>query len=134
MWTRLPVRIVCCAASAALIASGGTAPDKLTLDERIEISRGLTAEYATAKTVLPRAKKALVFNSDGSYDKSGWQDNNKQFGPAARVGDIVQITKVAIEGDKILLEINHGNKGNHGHWYDHVEVGMGGSVRDSISQ
>ena len=36
-----------------------------------------------------------------------------------------QVTKVSIEGDKILLEINGGMKGKGGHWYDHVQVGMG---------
>src|SRR6202040_4473425 len=31
-----------------------------------------------------------------------------------------------IEGDKILLEINHGMKGAKGGWRDHVSIGMGG--------
>jgi hypothetical protein len=45
-------------------------------------------------------------------------------GPAARVGDLVQITKVEIEKDRILLEINGGVKSGR-KWYERVEVGMG---------
>ena len=43
--------------------------DKLSFDERVEITRGLMAEYAKSKVTLPRAKKPLVFQSDGQYNK-----------------------------------------------------------------
>ena len=42
-------------------------PRKLTDDEKIELLRGLTAEYVTLKVYLPRSRKALRFNSDGSF-------------------------------------------------------------------
>lgn len=100
--------------------------DKLSFDERMEIERGLNAEYATLKVSLPRAKKPLVFHSNGSYDKSAWEDVMRENGPAARLGDEVQITRVFIDSNKIVLEINGGTKS--GHWYDHVQVGMGGNT------
>jgi hypothetical protein len=50
----------------------------------------------------------------------------REGGPAARLGDEFQITRVDIESNKILFEINGGSK--TGHWYDHVQVGMGGST------
>jgi hypothetical protein len=99
--------------------------DKLSFDERVEIERGLNAEYATMKVVLPHAKKPLVIHSDGKYDKGEWDDALRETGPAARLGDQIQITNVKIESNRILLDINGGFKGT-GHWYDHVEVGMGG--------
>ena len=105
--------------------AGTAASDKLTLEDRIEIARGMNAEYATAKIVLPRSKKALVFNADGTWDKSAWQEAGKQLGPAARVGDLVQITKVDIDAEKIVFEINHGMKGNK-KWYERIEVNAGG--------
>ena len=46
----LPVALLIC---SSLLA------EKLTFDERVELVRGLMAEYATAKTFLPRSKKAL---------------------------------------------------------------------------
>jgi hypothetical protein len=110
-----------------LLAFGGLpveAADKLMPEDRVEIIRGLTAEYATVKAFLPRSKKALPFNSDGSYDKKQWEEFGREMGPAARVGDLVQVTKVEIEGDKILLEINGGVKSGR-KWYERVEVGMG---------
>src|SRR4051794_5133810 len=87
------------------------AAGKLTDEDRIEIIRGLTAEYATAKVALPRSKKPLPFESKGTYDKAAWTEAARDLGPAARVGDLIQITKVTIGDDKILLEINNGLKG-----------------------
>ncbi len=100
--------------------------DKLSFDERMEIERGLDAEFATMKVILPRAKKPLIVKSDGSYDKSAWEKALQDGGPAARLGDEVQITRVEIEDKRIVLELNGGTKS--GHWYDHVQVGMGGTT------
>ena len=104
------------------------ADKKLTEDDRIELLRGLMAEYATVKTSLPRSRKPLPFESTGTWDKQAWAEATKEFGPAARVGDQVQVTHVNIETDKILLEINHGMKGAKGGWRDHVSIGMGGGM------
>lgn len=100
--------------------------DKLSFDEQMEIERGLTAEFATAKIALPHSKKSLVIHSDGSYDKGAWARALQDDGPAARLGDEIQITRVQIESNKILFEINGGT--HSGHWYDHVQVGMGGNT------
>ncbi len=99
--------------------------DKLSFDERMEIERGLTAEFAIAKVTLPNSKKPLVVKSDGSYDKSAWAEALRDNGPSARLGDQVQVTKVTIESNKILLEINGGGR-RGGSWKDHVQVGIGG--------
>ncbi|HZT31748.1 MAG TPA: hypothetical protein VFA33_17810 [Bryobacteraceae bacterium] len=113
---------------AAAITLAMVAPlagaDKLTLDDRVELTRGLMAEYATVKQFLPRSKKPLPFSSAGKYDKAVWEGAGKEYGPAARVGDLVQITKVSIENDKIVLQINGGFKGGR-KWYQGVSVGMG---------
>ncbi len=107
-----------------LIAAPAFAEDKLGFDDRVEIVRGLTAEFATLKTFLPQSKKPLEFESTGKFNAKEWEEIGKQLGPAARTGDQIQITKVAIEHDKILLEINGGVKSGR-KWYDHVQVGMG---------
>ena len=52
-----------------------------------------------------------------------WQ-NARSGGAAARVGDKVQITHLAFEGEHLVLEINGGITDGR-HWYDHVQVGMG---------
>jgi hypothetical protein len=113
--------------AGCFLLAGLAHADKLSFDERMEIERGLSSEFATAKVTVPRSKKALVIKSDGQYDKEAWDDALRESGPAARVGDELQITSVRIESNKILFEINGGGKS--GHWYDHVQVGMGGSTQ-----
>lgn len=115
--------------SSWIVATAFFAPeDKLNFEERVEITRGLMAEFATAKVILPRSKKALPFEAaTGKYDKAAWADAGKSNGPAARVGDLVQVTKVMLDDDKITLEINGGMKSGR-KWYERVEVGMGNST------
>jgi hypothetical protein len=111
---------------SAVAPPAARADQKLTEDDRVEILRGLLSEYATVKAFLPRSKKPLPFDASGQYDKQYWAQAGQQFGPAARVGDLVQITHVAIENNQIILEINNGMKGKGGGgWRDHVQVGMG---------
>jgi hypothetical protein len=111
--------------AAALCFAGSLRADKLSFDERMEIERGLTAEFATAKVAVPHSKKALPMHTDGTYDRSVWEDALRENGPAARVGDELQITRVEILSNKIVMEINGGTKS--GHWYDHLQVGVGGT-------
>src|SRR4051794_39260992 len=92
------------------VLSASLLGEKLSPEQRLELVRGLTAEYATAKVIVPRSKKPLPMNSDGTYDKQAWNDAGKQLGPAARAGDLVQITAVNIDDDKITFEINGGLK------------------------
>ena len=122
--SRLPIPLSILAGACLVTPAFGT-DQKITEEDRIELLRGLGSEYATVKVYLPRSKKPLPFESSGTWDKEKWQEIGKELGPAARVGDLVQVTRVAIEGDKIILEINGGMRGK-GHWYDHVQVGMGG--------
>lgn len=114
--------------SYALIGTSLFAAGKLTFEDEVELIRGLTAESAKVKAYLPRSKKPIDFNSDGSWDKQAWLDAGQKLGPAARVGDEIKITKVTLENEKIILEINGGIKGG-GHWYDHVQVGMGDATQ-----
>ena len=118
----------------ALSAAGSLQADskKLTDDQRIEILRGLTAEYAKVKVLLPRSKKTLEFSSDGAWDKAKWAEAAKELGPAGRVGDLIQVTHLQIDKDRIVLELNGGNRSGR-KWYDHVQVGMGNAT-NPISQ
>lgn len=119
--------------TAAILMIGGfamfalyppPATARITPEERIEIIRGLTAEFATAKILLPRSKKPLEFLADGTWDKTSWREAAEEMGPAARLGDQVQITKVDIKNDRLELEINGGVKSGR-KWYERIEVGMG---------
>lgn len=98
--------------------------EKLSPEERLELVRGLTAEYATLKIAVPRSKKPLEFQSTGTWDQEKWAAADRETGPAGRPGDLVQITKVTVEKDRILLELNGGLKSGV-KWYDRIEVGTG---------
>jgi hypothetical protein len=121
---------------AAFIAVASLKGDqkKLTMDQRVELLRGLNSEYATVKAPLPRSKKPLEFNSDGTWNKEQWLAAGKQMGPAARIGDLIQITHVSIEKDNILFQINNGLKSTGGSWKDHVQIGIGGGNTQPISR
>jgi len=121
------MRTVATFALLSLLPALASAADKLTLEDRVELTRGLLAEYATVKVLLPRSRKPLDFDANGTYDKKKWDEAAKVGGPAARAGDLVQITRMDLDEDKIVLEINHGMRGK-GHWYDHVQIGMGNTT------
>lgn len=124
---------LCLLASALLLMNSASAADKkLTEDDRVELLRGLMAEYATVKALLPRSPKPLPFQSTGTWDKQAWADAGQKYGAAARLGDSVQVTHVSIEDDKIVFEINGGMKGK-GHWKDHIQIGMGGPMGGGMS-
>lgn len=111
---------------------------KLSSEDRLILLRGLTAEYAKAKVLIPRSKKPLPIAPAGTWDKELWEKASVEFGPAARPGEMVQITKVNIENDRVELELNHGLKTGP-KWYERVEVGMGRgttpiSGRDNVAK
>jgi hypothetical protein len=113
----------------AFLAVAGLHADtkKLSLDQRIELVRGLSAEYATAKVMLPRSRKALPFEENGTWDAKKWQDAVRKDGPAARPGDMVQVTKVDVDDDAITLQLNDGLK-KKGSWRDRVQISLGGAT------
>ncbi len=100
----------------------------LSREEKVELIRGLTAETGVVKTFLPRSKKALEFNADGTWDQAEWKVIGREYGPVARVGDEVQITKVDLSTDKITFQIN-GGLNTRGRWYERIEGGMGSGNR-----
>jgi len=122
-WPRCSaVRVVIFLTASSLVA------EKLTTEQRVEILRGMMSEYATAKIFLPKSKKPLEYKSTGEFNKDEWQEAGKQLGPAARPGDLIQVTKVDIEDNRIVLEFNGGAKAKR-RWFDNIEVGAGGSGR-----
>ena len=120
---------------AIFVTPLANAADKLTEQDRIELMRGLVAEYATVKQLLPRAKQALPFESTGSFDKKAWQAASREYGPAGRVGDLVQITRVWIDSDKLVLQINGGFNGGR-KWYSGAQIGggLGGGTMNPLGR
>jgi hypothetical protein len=98
---------------------------KLTPEDRIEIIRGLTAEYATAKVAIPRSKKPLPFDATkGTWDRAKWSEAGRETGPSAKAGDMVQVTKVEVHGDSIEIELNGGYRTGP-KWHERIQMGAG---------
>ncbi|MEO8050635.1 MAG: hypothetical protein ABI833_09490, partial [Acidobacteriota bacterium] len=104
---RLAVVLVVAMASARLNADS----KKLTQDQRIEILRGLSSEYAKIIVPLPRSKSPLEVTTNGVRDEAKWQAAQKELGAAGRVGDLIQVTRVQIDKDRIVLDLNGGIRG-----------------------
>jgi hypothetical protein len=121
---RLALVLIFSVASVRLYADS----KKLTEDQRIEILRGLSSEYAKIKVPLPRTKSALEVTTSGTRDEAKWKAAEKEYGAAGRVGDLIQVTRVDIGKDRIVLDLNGGIKGGR-RFMDHVQVGMGTQTR-----
>jgi hypothetical protein len=102
------------------------AGNKLTFDDRVELTRGLMAEYAVTKAALPRSRTALDFDVGAGVDREQWAKIARENGAAARVGDTVQVTKVDIGQDKIVLQIDGGYNGGR-KWYRNATIAGGPS-------
>lgn len=115
-----PIRFLAVLAAAATLHAD---TDKLSMEQKIELLRGLQSEYALAKVVLPRSRKALKFYENGTWDQKGWDEANYKMGPAARPGDMVQITGIDIDDDKITIELNDGTPKQS--FWDRIQIGTG---------
>jgi len=91
---------------------------------RMAIVRGLIAEFASAKTPLPRGEKGLFLKTDGQIDQENLRREITQKGTALPQNVLVQITNIVFRDREILVEINGGGK-RKSKWYEHVEVGTG---------
>ena len=122
--SRIPPQVL-----VAFLAVAGLQADtkKLSLDQRVELVRGLSAEYATVKVMLPVSRKALPVEENGTWDKKVWEQAIRKDGPAARPGDMVQVTKVDVDDDAITIQLNDGFR-KKGSWRDKVQISMGGPI------
>lgn len=109
-----------------------SAADKLTFENRVELTRGLMAEYAVAKVPLPRSRKPLEVNAATGMDKKDWASAARKSATVASVGDKVQVTKVDLESDRIVLQINGGYNGGR-HWYRNLQIGGGTSSNPNMT-
>lgn len=109
----------------ALLLPALLSAEKITDEDRLRIVRGLTAEYANAKVVLPMSKKPLEVIAGVGVDQKQWAEAaQKSAAPAVKKGDQLQITRVVVNDDNIVMEINGGLKDGRS-WKDRIQVGMG---------
>lgn len=102
----------------------------MTDGTRLQIIQSINAEFCRTRKYFPVGYKNITLTTDGKVkpDDGHLYQLTLMSGAAAKVGDRIQITNIAIHEKSIYLEINGGPK-KKGHWYDHVSIGgMGGAV------
>src|SRR5215469_9834642 len=147
----LPFLACACAFSQIKIADQHTAPASASqpspvqtkppipdLDKRPRISeatrmqliQSINAEFARTRKTFPVGYKDVVLTADGKLkpEEGRLYQLAMTNGAAAKVGDRIQITNIAIHEKSIYLEINGGPK-KKSKWYQHITIsGMGGST------
>ena len=106
------------------VSGSGLFASDLKPQSRMEIMRGLIAEYATAKSPLPRGEKGLRLKADSGIEQESLRREITQNGTAVQPNVLIQITKIEFRDKEIAVEINGGSK-KKTKWYEHIEVGIG---------
>lgn len=94
---------------------------------KLALIRGMTAEIGIAKVPFPPGKKGLEMTSDGRVlNAAAARQEEVNSGAAERPGQRVKITDIKFGGKEIRLDLNGGP--NRTHWYNHLQLGLGGST------
>ena len=91
---------------------------------RMNILRGLVAEYAVVKAPLPRGQKGLFLKADGEIDQENLRKEITAEGTALPPNVLIQITDIVFRNKEIAFEINGGGR-KKTKWYERIEVGTG---------
>ncbi|MGC2696692.1 MAG: hypothetical protein WA738_12980 [Candidatus Angelobacter sp.] len=101
----------------------------LTSTTKMQLIRVLDAEFVHVRKYFPVGEKDMMIGDDGTVrpgDAQLYKMAQIQ-GTAAKVGDRVQITNILFRDKSIYFEINGGPR-KKSKWYQHIEIGMGGST------
>jgi hypothetical protein len=116
-------------AAAVLFAASFPAAAKISPERKVELIRDFTAEMGTVQLMLPRSKKSLDILPNGTYSTADWSAAMREFGVAARSGDMVQITGVEVTDKRLVLTINYGLKGGR-KWWHNIQLSGGNGQRN----
>lgn len=114
--------------TALLIVPTAFAKEGMDSKTRIEIIRTMLREVGVTKVALPRGKHGARVDATGKIDQSALNTEMHLNGAAMKPGAPAEITKIEFKQSAIVFEINGGGK--NGHWYQHIQVDMGGGVSD----
>jgi hypothetical protein len=98
---------------------------RLSEQDRLELIRFVSGEFAKAKIALPGGKKGFQMQAGQPVDQKALLAALKKDGVAASPGDQVQITKLDFGGSDITIEINGGSNKGHS-WLDRIQISGGG--------
>jgi hypothetical protein len=110
---------------------------RLSDEDRLELVRYVSGEFAKAKIALPGGKKGFRVVAGRPVDQKVLVESLEKDGVALSPGDNLQITKLNFGGSEIAVEINGGGAQIKS-WRDRIKVsggvgGVGGPVGTSTS-
>ena len=93
---------------AMLAMTAAPASAQLSQDSRFQIIRTLVADSAAARTVMPLGDNGIELSEAGEIDKDKLREELQTEGRSIEIGDVVTITNVSFDDDKIEVELNDG--------------------------
>lgn len=101
--------------------------EKLTEASELDLVRYVSGEFAKALRALPAGKEGFRLYAGKAVDSQQLDSAVATHGAAIHLGDQVQITRLQFRGHTIVVDVNGGGRGKR-HWYDHIQIGMGGTM------
>lgn len=121
-----------CAACLLVTVAWGFSKEGMDKDARIGIIRGLLREMAVTKVALPYGKTGVRLDAEGKLDEAAANKELHFSGMAMKAGTPAVITKIEFKERALVFELNNGGKSGE-KWYQHIEVGMGGTPRRLVN-
>lgn len=97
---------------------------QISRDARFEIIRTVLAEQASARIVLPFGKDGVELSDAGQVNQEELQKSMKSNGPSIQVDQVVTITEIIFDDNKLEVELDNGGKNKKSLW-DRIDVGVG---------
>src|SRR5215471_16772214 len=110
-----------------VVGVSATLAAQASKDAKFKILGTVIAEQAEARIALPFGTEGVLLNDEGEVDQKKLADEIKKHGQSVEPGRVVTITAIDFADDKIEIQLDGGGK-NTKKWYDHIEVGLGGST------
>ena len=101
--------------------------EKLTEASELDLVRYVSGEFAKALRALPAGKEGFRLYAGKGVNDQQLDSAVATHGAAVHLGDQVQITRLQFQGHTVVVDVNGGGRGKK-HWYDHIQIGMGGSM------
>ncbi len=101
---------------------------QINRDARFEILRTVLAEQASARIVLPFGNDGIELSDTGQVNQEKLQKSMKEDGASIQIEQVVTVTEITFDDDKIDVELDNGGKNKKSFW-DRIEVGVGAGDR-----
>jgi hypothetical protein len=103
---------------------------RLSWEQRLELIRFVSGEFAKAKIALPGGEKSFRVRVGQPVDQAELLFALKAGGVAASPGDSVQITKLDFGSNDITVQINGGGNRRR-NWLERIQISTGGPASTS---